>query len=235
MDRLYEGKRQLNRSLKELLTTTEEMLELAENKRKRTIVRIDAGGGDDDDINWVLRREYFLLVKVQNWRRAATLVKSVAVWYPDSKVTDREVGWITEPHPYVTATRQVGLRSRKKNGTWSYHVLVFNLTDEMLFQLCPYPMPTSLQPTDVLLATLHDYDRRGGGVETRNRGDKQGLGLSHRNLHRFAAQEMLVVLGQLAHDEIIWTRNALAQADSRFEKYGIQRTVRDALQIDGRN
>ncbi len=234
MDRLYEGKRQLNRSLKELLLTTEETLELAENRRKRTIVRIDAGGGDDEDINWVLSREYLLLVKVQNWRRAAKLVESVCVWYPDSKVSDREVGWIMEPHPYVKATRQVGLRSRKKNGTWSYHVLVFNLTDEMLFHLCTYPMPTALQPTDVLLAALHAYDRRGGGVETQNRGDKQGLGLSHRNLHRFAAQEMLVLLGQLAHDEIIWTRNALAHADPRFEKYGIQRTVRDALQIDGR-
>ncbi len=53
-------------------------------------------------------------------------------------------------------------------------------------------------------------------------------------MHRFAAQEMLVLLGQLAHDEIIWTRNDLAQADPRLQKYGIQRTVRDVLQIDGR-
>jgi hypothetical protein len=60
------------------------------------------------------------------------------------------------------------------------------------------------------------------------------LGLSHRNKHRFAAQEMLVLLGQLGHEVAIWTRNDLAQVDPRLQKYGIQRTVRDALQIDGR-
>jgi len=79
---------------------------------------------------------------------------------------------------------------------------------------------------DVMLAALHAYDRCGGGVETRTKGDKQGLGLSHRNKHRFVAQEMLVLLGQLAHDVVIWTRNDLAQVDPRFQKYGIERTVR---------
>lgn len=234
VDRLYDGKRQLHRSLQALLTTTEDVLELTENKRKLTIVRIDGGGGEDEDINWVLSREYYLLVQGKSWRRAEKLVASVTVWYPDPKVRDREVGWITEPHAYIKPTRQRGLRTRKKNGAWSYHVLVFNLTDEMLFHLCERAMPPERQPADVLFAALHAYDRRGGGVETQNRGVKQGLGLSHRNMHRFAPQEMLVLLGQLAHDEIIWTRNALVQADPRFQKYGIQRTVRDVLQIDGR-
>lgn len=50
---------------------------------------------------------------------------------------------------------------------------------------------------------------------------------------RFAAQEMLVLLGQFAHDLVIWTRNDLARVDRRFHKYGIERTVRDAMHIDG--
>ena len=234
VDRLYDGKRQLHRSLKELLTSTEEALELSENKRKLTIVRIDGGGGEDEDINWVLNRDYYLLVKIKSWRRAEKLAASVTAWHPDPKVREREVGWITKPFAYVKATRQLGLRHRKKNGQWSYHVLVFNLTDEMLFHLCERTMPENFQPLDVMLAALHAYDRRGGGVETQNKGDKQGLGLSHRNKHRFAAQEMLVLLGQLAHDLVIWTRNDLARVDPRFQKYGIERTVRDVLQIDGR-
>ena len=94
-------------------------------------------------------------------------------------------------------------------------------------------MPAPPQAQDVLLAALHAYDQRGGGLETQTRGDKQGLGLTHRNKHRFTAQEMLVLLAQLAHDLLIWTRNDLARVDPRFEKYGIQRTVRDALQIAG--
>jgi hypothetical protein len=46
LDLLYDGKRQLDLSLKELLTTTEVALELTENERKMTILRIDGGGGD---------------------------------------------------------------------------------------------------------------------------------------------------------------------------------------------
>jgi len=59
--------------------------------------------------------------------------------------------------------------------------------------------------------------------------------VTRRNKHRFAAQGMLVLLAQLAHNLVIWTRNDLAQADQRLRKYGIQRTVRDALQIAGRS
>ncbi len=234
VERLYDGKRQLHRSLQELLTGAEEVLELQENKRKTTILRLDSGGGEDEDINWVLNRDYYLLVKVKNWRRAQKLADSVTEWYPDPKVRDREVGWVTQPHDYARATRQLGLRNRKKNGEWSYHALAFNLTDELLFYLLDQAMPPVLQPLDVMLAALHAYDRRGGGVETQNRGDKQGLGLSHRNKHRFAAQEIMVLLGQLGHDVVIWTRDDLAHVDPRLQKYGIQRTVRDALQIDGR-
>ncbi len=234
VDRLYDGKRQLDHSLIELVSLAENALELTETQRKRTILRIDGGGGEDDNIHWVLACGYHLLVKVKNWRRAKKLCASVTHWYTDPKVSGRELGWVEEPHTYVKPTRQLALRTRKKNGTWSEHVLVLTLTDAMLFQLCDQVMPTAPSAADILFAAMHAYDRRGGGVETQNKGDKQGLGLSRRNKHSFAAQEILVLLAQLAHDLVIWTRNDLAQVDQRFKKYGIQRTVRDALQIAGR-
>jgi hypothetical protein len=234
VDRLYDGKRQLDYSLTELITLAENALELTENQRKRTILRMDGGGGEDDSINWVLARDYHVLVKVKNWRRAKKLCASVTRWYADPQVPGRELGWVEEPYAYVKPTRQLALRTLKKNGTWSEHVLVFTLTDAMLFRLCDLGMPIVPSPADLLFAAMHAYDRRGGGVETQNKGDKQGLGLSRRNKHSFAAQEILVLLAQLAHDLVIWTRNDLAQVDQRFEKYGIQRTVRDALQIAGR-
>jgi hypothetical protein len=233
VDRLYEGKRVLHRSLQELVSTAEDVLELAENKRKSTFLRLDAGGGEDADINWMLQRGYQLLVKVKSWRRAQKLAASVAEWYPDPKVPHREVGWVAQPMVYEQATRQLAVRHRKANGQWSYHVLVFTLTDEQVLALNEQSPAPAAQPEEVLLAVLHLYDRRGGGVETQNKGDKQGLGLTHRNKRSFAAQEMLVLLAQLAHDLVIWTRNDLAQADPRLQKYGIQRTVRDALQIGG--
>ncbi len=233
VDQLYNGKRQLDSSLPELISAAEVVLDLDASKRKRTILRVDGGGGDDDNINSALAQDYHLLIKVKNWRRAAKLADTVTCWYPDYKVADREAGWVEKPHPYVRPTRQLALRKRKANGTWSYHVLVFTLTDEMLFHLCGQEVPDPLEPSDVLLAALHAYDLRSGGVETQNRGDKQGLGLSRRNKQLFEAQEMLVLLAQIAHNVVIWTRNELAQADPRMQKYGVQRTVRDALQIPG--
>jgi hypothetical protein len=38
--------------------TAEDVLELAENKRASTLVRVDAGGGEDADIDWLLHRHY---------------------------------------------------------------------------------------------------------------------------------------------------------------------------------
>ena len=234
VERLYTGKRQLDHSLCELVEATEALLDLTKPQQKRTILRIDAGGGDDHNINWILERDYHLLIKARNWRRAEKLAASVTQWSADPKLPEREVGWVEQPHRYARATRQVALRKRKANGKWSYHVLVFTLSDEMLFELCAQPMPPTPQALDLLLAAVHAYDLRSGGLETQNKGDKQGLALAHRNKSDFAAQEMLVLLAQLAHDLLIWTRNDLAQVDARFQHWGILRLVRDVLQIAGR-
>jgi hypothetical protein len=233
VDRLYVGKRQLDSSVQELVLAAENTLELSENKRKATILRLDGGGGDDDNLNWILQREYYLLGKLRSWRRAEKLAATVKTWFVDSKVPDREMGWVEEPHAYARPTRQLALRQHKANGTWSYHILVFNLSDAMLFELAGEALPARPDLEAIARAASHAYDQRGGGIETQNKGDKQGLGLTRRNKHSFAAQEMLVLLAQLAHDVVIWTRNELAQVDGRLQSFGIQRTVRDALQIPG--
>jgi hypothetical protein len=232
-DKLYNGKRQLDTSLPELVEEAEKALELDEAKRQRTILRVDGGGGKDANINWMLKRQYHVMVKAKNWHRAAKLAASVTTWYPDPKMSDREVGWATQLHPYAQPTRQLVLRKRKQNGKWSFHALIFTLTDRMLFELLGQPIPACLTDEQLLLAALHFYDLRGGGLETQNKGDKHGLGLSRRNKHRFAAQEMLVLLAQLAHNLIIWTRNDLAGSQPLFRKYGILRTVRDVFHIPG--
>ena len=103
----------------------------------------------------------------------------------------------------------------------------------MVFDLAHQAMPQSYTPREVLFAALAAYDQRGGGAETQNKGDKQGLHLAHRNKHSFVAQEILVLLAQLAHNVLLWTRNDLARADDYFAHYGIRRMVRDVLQIPG--
>ena len=119
VDRLYDGKRQLDRSLQELVMTAETGLDLSVERRHQTILRVDAGGGRDDDLNWRLERGSQILVKVKHYRRSAKLARSVTVWYPDPKVEGREVGWVEAPHPYAKPTRQLAIRKRKQTGEGS--------------------------------------------------------------------------------------------------------------------
>ncbi|MCP4207784.1 MAG: transposase [Shimia sp.] len=234
VDRLYDGKRQLDRSLQGLVTATEDVLDLSAEQRQQTILRVDAGGGRDEDINWMLERGYQILVKVKHYKRSAKLARSVTVWYPDPKVKGREVGWVEAPQPYVKPTRQLAIRKRKHTGEWSYHVLVFTLPDQALSWLGRQPIRRRPTPDQVLFATLAAYDLRSGGAETIIKGSKQGLGLTKRNKRIFAAQEMLVLLAQLAYNLISWTHDLFAQAANKLRKFGILRMVRDAFHIPGR-
>ena len=52
VDRLFDGKTQLTRARPPLMQATETTLRLDEDKRKCTIVRLDAGGGSLDEVNW---------------------------------------------------------------------------------------------------------------------------------------------------------------------------------------
>jgi hypothetical protein len=64
------------------------------------------------------------------------------------------------------------------NGEGSYHVVVFTLTDDMLFWLVRQPLPNDAAPKQVLFAALYVCDLRSGGAETVITGSKQGLGLT---------------------------------------------------------
>ena len=233
VDQLYPGRHQLHQGLAALMTQAEQTLHLSEKQRENTIVRIDGGGGSDPEIEWLLHRQYHILLKVKNWNRAQSLAASVTEWVPDTKVADRMLGWVAEPHAYSRPTRQLAIRTPKAKGGYHYQVLVFTLPDAMLFELGRRPMPAAPSAPQVLRASMHAYDQRDGGLETPNRADKQGLGLNHRNKQRFPAQEMLILLAQLAHNFLIWMRDILADVDEHFATFGLHRFVRDVLQIDG--
>src|SRR5258708_26479913 len=63
VDRLFEGNTQLTRALQPLLLAAEETLQCNEHKRHQTLVRVDAGGGSLDDVNWLLARGYLVHCK----------------------------------------------------------------------------------------------------------------------------------------------------------------------------
>ena len=85
----------------------------------------------------------------------------------------------------------------------------------------------------MLLAYVYAYDQRGGGIETANKNDKQGVGVGKRSKKRFEAQQMVVWLGTLAHNILVWARHWLAETAPQVARFGHKRLVRDLLQING--
>ncbi len=200
VDRLFEGKTQLTRALQPLLLASEETLQLNEDKRRHTIVRVDAGGGSLDDVNWLLARSYLVHCKDYSGRQAKRLAQSVQEWFVDPHQPEREFGWVTEAaDAYVHPVNRIAVRCRQQDGTFAHGVLISALSAQQVLTLTGQSLCWLEDPAAVLLAYVTFYDQRGGGVETSFKGDKQGLGIGKRSKKRFEAQQMLMLLGSLAH------------------------------------
>jgi hypothetical protein len=231
---LFPGTTQLASALPDLVATAERTLELDADKRGRTIWRVDAGGGSVDDVNAVLGRGYAFHGKDYSGTRARVLAASVSAWVADPRVPGRQVGWVEqETTAYVRPVRRIAVRTRKKNGQWGVGILLSTLTPPDVIALTRQPRARVDDPVAVLLAYVYFYDQRGGGVETAFREDKQGLGLTKRGKKRFAAQQMVLALGTLAHNVLVWARAWLAPHAPTLARYGLLRLVRDVWHISG--
>jgi hypothetical protein len=233
VQQLFTGKRQLHHSLRPLMRAAEGVLDLKPTQRQRTLVRVDSGGGEEAHLNWLLRRGYAILAKAQGTARAAKLAQTIRTWTTDPHDPTRQMAFVPQPHRYAKPTVQVVVRTLKQNGTWAYARLVCSAPYDLLCQLAHRPVHANPTETDHLLALVYAYDYRGGGIETQFKADKYGLAMAARRKHRFPAQEMLLLLLQLAHHLLIWTRTALAQRQPAFARLGIHRLVRDLFAIPG--
>jgi hypothetical protein len=234
VERLFDGTTQLNSALCPLIEATEKVLGLDEPKRQRTIWRIDSGGGSVADINWVLERGYQIHTKDYSGERASTLAESVTEWFTDPADPRRQMGWVTaQTDLYCREVRRIAVRCQKQNGQWGVGVILSTLTVQDVLQLTGGQLSEAADPKAVLLAYVHFYDQRGGGVETEIKQDKQGLATTKRNKKRFEAQQMLLQLEVLAHNVLIWARGWLAQQCPKISRLGIKRLVRDIFRMDG--
>jgi len=234
VERLFAGTTQLNKALRPLIETAEQVLELDECKRRRTILRIDSGGGSVEDINWVLSRDYQVHAKDYSGVRAKALAESVSEWITDPNDSRRQIGWVTvEPELYCRPVQRIAVRCRKKNGQWGYGVILSTLAPQDVLLLTGGYKQEADDPRVVLLAYVNFYDQRGGGVEIEIKEDKQGLRTSKRNKKRFAAQQVLLQLEALAHNLLIWARQWLDSNCPKIARLGIQRLVRDVFQMNG--
>jgi hypothetical protein len=102
------------------------------------------------------------------------------------------------------------------------------LTEKGRFRHALY-ISTELDATPVEVA--ESYDRRGAG-EVEIQADVNGLLLRRRRKRSFPAQEMLVLLDDLAHNWLAWLYGWVLK-DSSFDGFGPKRIIRDLLTIPG--
>jgi len=199
IDRLYSGNTGSCTVFKELVLEMEKVLNLNDKlTRKRIRLRLDGGFGTDSNINWALSRGYQLLVKMYSGNRARKLCQSVENWIvaptktqqKNAQPATREVCWLKNGHRYCRNTRQIAIRipNTKNKSGYSYWVIV----------------TTDL--TSCMSEVLADYDLRSGVCESVFCQDNQGLAARKRRKHRFIAQQVLMLLTQIAHNLIVWIK-----------------------------
>lgn len=232
-EQLADGKQQLGVLLHSLVGASESLLDLDENRRRRTLIRVDSGGGDEADVNWLLRRGYLILLKMAGSQRAVKLARQIpaSAWLSDPRQPHRQLAWLPNGIDYERPTQQVvERRTSSRDKSVHYSVLVTNAPPTLLAELAPDDLPLSGDPC--LLQFAYAYDQRSGALETYNRADKQAFGLHHPYTHSFPAQQILLLLAQLAHNLLIWIAHRLRP--HLAYPIGLQRLLRDGLSISGR-
>jgi hypothetical protein len=186
-------------------------------KRARTEWRLDSGWGSDAMVGWLLARGYQVTGKFKSTARVRKLVGAVSTWEPTANV-GRDVAAIPEPIAFPRPVHQYAVRTpsadKKKHG-YQYAVL-FSSRDELSMQ-----------------ATVAHYDDR-ATIEADLKSDKRGLGLAGLRKHKLAAQTVVVLFMELAHNVLIWSRRWLAQRAPRLAHFGIVRLVQEVWAVPGR-
>jgi len=215
---LKPGKTASRDCLKEAIQMAADVLELTPEQKARTVVCFDAGFGTMENLNWLLHHGYQVLGKAYNHKPVAKLVQTVPAW--QRRGPNQWYGAVGQPHRYGRRTRQIAVRTKAWNETKRCHeenlaVLITTLEGE----------------TDGEILTLY---RRRTQIETSLRESKQALGLAARRKHSLVAQEVLVLLAQLAYNLLRWAKDWLAPPSPKLAGLGLLRLLRDGLKIQGR-
>ena len=208
--------------VQQAVAAVERLLDLADEspavelRRARTEGRLDSGWGSEEIINWLLERGYQVTGKFKSTSRVKKLVQPITTWEMTSS-PGREVAPIPVPVELARPCAQYAVRtpSKEKAGGYYYAVL-FSSRRELGMQV-----------------TVAHYDDR-AAMEADLKNDKRGLGLGVLRKRKLPAQRLVVLLGQLAHNVLIWARRWLAQKAPRLSRFGIVRLVQEVWAVPGR-
>jgi hypothetical protein len=183
-------------------------------KRGRTEIRLDSGWGSGPNITWLLARGYQVTGKFKSAGRVRKLVCGISTWQPTSS-PGREVAKVPQPVAFVRPLAQYAVRTPSKEEGY-YHAVVFTSRTDL-----------------TMTGVVEHYDGR-AGMEADLKSDKHGLGLAVIRKHLLAAQKMVVLLVELAHNILMWARSWLSKHAPRLRAYGIVRLIQQVWAIPGR-
>lgn len=211
---LYPGNTLSQHVLQDAVVVLERVLRVSARRRAQFCLRLDAGFGTDANLAWALQQGYQLLAKNNSGRRAGAWGQRVTEW----QVIEPERRWIALPPDQLlfdTPTRTIAVRWLDQRQNKLKHALY---------------VVTDLQRPLSEIAQL--YDLR-GGLEVDIRDDKQGLLLTHRRKRRWYAQEVLLLLNDLAHNFLAMFRREVLWGTA-LAGYGPYRLIRNIMTIPGR-
>ena len=179
------------------------------------LMRLDAGFGTDANIHWLRHRGYHVLSKGYSGNRAAAVARDVRPW----QQLDTYKWMASAPTSlwcrYYRRTPTVVLRWQSERTRRFKHALL----------IC------SLLDRD-LLHVSRLYDER-ASIENEIKADKSGLLLPRRRKKHWNAQQALVLLTDLAHNILAWTRRFWVPEPERGDA-GIYFIVNEILPIPGK-
>jgi len=80
---LYPGNQTSEKSFFKTIEQLEALLQMKDrHQRSGVLIRLDAGFGNDQNINWLLHRGYQLLSKHKSSKRASLIASQIDEWYP---------------------------------------------------------------------------------------------------------------------------------------------------------
>jgi len=213
LSHLYPGAAQGRDHLPALLREWETTWPWPESRRREILWRTDAGFGTDANINLVLAHGYHLVAKGYSGKRAAAFARQIRDW-TQIQSESRWSAPAVHPIRYGRKTQTGVRRWRTQQGAFKHALLISTLV--------------TWTPEEVDRA----YDLR-AQVEVELKGDKDGLGMEHRQKRSFAAQEALVILTDTAHNLVSWLKPWMLE-DTSAAKWGPKRMIRDFFQVPGR-
>jgi hypothetical protein len=176
-------------------------------QRERTEIRLDSGWGSEPIIAWLLERGYQVTGKFRSAGRVRKLVRGINTWHPTSS-PGREVAEVPVPVAFVHPLARYTVRTPSKDhASGYYHAVVFTSRTDL-----------------TMICVVEHYDGR-AGMEADLKSDKQGLGLAVIRKRLLPAQMLVVLLVELAHSILIWSRTWLGEHAPGLLDYGIVRLI----------